>query len=59
VILGQEIIYTFAMFISKSMNYKNLSAKQFKRRFGVYQKTSRKMVEAVKSVEANSNSPFD
>jgi len=27
--------------------------------FGVHQQTYRKMVEAVKSVEADSNSPFD
>ena len=38
-ILGQEIIYTFAMFISKSMDYQNLSDEQFKRRFGVYKQT--------------------
>ena len=56
-ILGQEIIYNFAMFISKIMDYQNLSDEQFKRRFGVYKQTYRKMVESVKSVEANSNSP--
>ena len=33
-ILGQEIIYNFAMFISKIMDYQNLSDEQFKRRFG-------------------------
>jgi len=48
VILGQEIIYTFAMFISKNMDDQNLSAEQFKRRFGVYQQTYKKMVEAVR-----------
>jgi len=57
VILGQEIIYNFAMFISKIMDYQNLSDEQFKRRFGVYKQTYRKMVESVKSVEADSNSP--
>jgi hypothetical protein len=31
VILGQEIIYTFAMFISKSMDYQNLPDEQFKK----------------------------
>ena len=56
-ILGQEIIYNFAMFISKIMDYQNLSDEQFKRRFGVYKQTYRKMVESVKSVEADSNSP--
>jgi len=56
VILGQEIIYTFAMFISKNMDYQNLSDEQFKRRFSVYKQTYRKMVESVKSVEADSNS---
>jgi len=56
VILGQEIIYTFAMFISKNMDDQNLSDEQFKRRFGVYKQTYRKMVESVKSVEADSNS---
>ena len=56
-ILGQEIIYNFAMFISKIMDYQNLSDEQLKRRFGVYKQTYRKMVESVKSVEANSNSP--
>ncbi len=55
-ILGQEIIYTFAMFISKSMDDQDLSDEQFKRRFGVYKQTYRKMVESVKSVEAESNS---
>ena len=30
-ILGQEIIYTFAMFISKSMDYQNLPDEQFKK----------------------------
>ncbi len=55
-ILGQEIIYNFAMFISKIMDYQNLSDEQFKRRFGVYKQTYRKM-ESVKSVEADSNSP--
>jgi hypothetical protein len=35
---------------------KMLSAEQFKRRFGVYKQTYRKMVESVKSVEAESNS---
>ncbi|GCE60803.1 hypothetical protein MiAbB_02727 [Microcystis aeruginosa NIES-4285] len=55
-ILGQEIIYNFAMFISKIMDYQNLSDEQFKRRFGVYKQTYRKMVESVKSVEAESNS---
>jgi hypothetical protein len=39
VILGQEIIYTFAMFISKSMDYQHLSDEQFQRRFGVYKQT--------------------
>ncbi|BCU11459.1 hypothetical protein MAN88_20230 [Microcystis aeruginosa] len=39
------------------MDYQNLSAEQFKRRFGVYKQTYRKMVESVKSVEADSNSP--
>jgi hypothetical protein len=58
VILGQEIIYNFAMFISKIMDYQNLSDEQFKRRFGVYKQTYRKMVESVKSVEADSNSAF-
>ncbi|ARI79316.1 transposase [Microcystis aeruginosa PCC 9432] len=43
-ILGQEIIHTFAMFISKNMDYQNLSDEQFKRRFGVYKQTYRKMV---------------
>ncbi len=57
-ILGQEIIYNFAMFISKIMDYQNLSDEQFKRRFGVYKQTYRKMVESVKSVEADSNSAF-
>ena len=56
-ILGQEIIYNFAMFISKIMDDQNLSDEQFKRRFGVYKQTYRKMVESVKSVEADSNSP--
>ncbi|MCZ8364869.1 MAG: transposase family protein, partial [Microcystis sp. LE19-251.1A] len=45
------------MFISKIMDYQNLSDEQFKRRFGVYKQTYRKMVESVKSVEADSNSP--
>ena len=45
------------MFISKIMDYQNLSDEQFKRRFGVYKPTYRKMVESVKSVEADSNSP--
>ncbi len=49
-ILGQEIIYNFAMFISKIMDYQNLSDEQFKRRFGVYKQTYRKMVESVKKV---------
>ncbi|OPF14940.1 IS5 family transposase [Microcystis aeruginosa KW] len=44
------------MFISKNMDYQNLSDEQFKRRFGVYKQTYRKMVESVKSVEAESNS---
>jgi predicted DNA-binding protein (UPF0251 family) len=56
VILGQEIIYNFS--ISKIMDYQNLSDEQFKRRFGVYKQTYRKMVESVKSVEADSNSAF-
>ncbi|GCA77390.1 hypothetical protein MiTe_04244 [Microcystis aeruginosa NIES-2520] len=46
------------MFISKNMDYQNLSDEQFKRRFGVYKQTYRKMVESVKSVEADSNSAF-
>ena len=46
------------MFISKIMDYQNLSDEQFKRRFGVYKQTYRKMVESVKSVEAESNSAF-
>ena len=54
--LGQEIIYTFTMFISKNMDDQNLSDKQFKRRFCLYKQTSRKMLESVKSVEAESNS---
>ncbi len=37
-ILGQEIIYNFAMVISKIMDYQNLSDEQFKRRFGVYKR---------------------
>ncbi len=48
-ILGQEIIYNFAMFISKIMDYQNLSDEQFKRRFGVYKQTYRKMVESVRA----------
>jgi hypothetical protein len=55
-ITGFSIIYTFAMFISKNMDYQNLSDEQFKRRFGVYKQTYRKMVESVKSVKAESNS---
>jgi hypothetical protein len=51
VILVEEIIYTFAMFISKNMDDQNLSDEQFKRRFGVYKQTYRKMVESVKSLE--------
>jgi hypothetical protein len=47
-----EIIYTSAIFISKNMDYQNLSSEQFKRRFGVYKQTYRKMVESGKSVEA-------
>ena len=43
-ITGFSIIYTFAMFISKNMDYQNLSDEQFKRRFGVYRQTYRKMV---------------
>ena len=50
-ILVEEIIYTFAMFISKNMDDQNLSDEQFKRRFGVYKQTYRKMVESVKSLE--------
>jgi hypothetical protein len=56
VILGQEIIYNFAMFISKIIDYQDLSDEQLKRRLGVYKQTCRKMVESVKSVEADSNS---
>ena len=48
-ILGQKIIYTFAMFISKNMDDQNWSDEQFKRRFGLYKQTYRKMVESVKS----------
>ncbi len=55
-ILGQEIIYNFAMFISKIIDYQDLSDEQLKRRLGVYKQTCRKMVESVKSVEADSNS---
>ena len=40
------------------MDYQNLSDEQFKRRFGVYKQTYRKMVESAKSVEAESNSAF-
>ena len=40
------------------MDDKNLSSEQFKRRFGVYKQTYRKMVESVKSVESESNSAF-
>ncbi len=36
------------------MDYQNLSDEQFKRRFVVYKQTYRKMVESVKSVEAES-----
>jgi len=53
VILGQEIIYNFAMFISKIIDYQDLSDEQLKRRLGVYKQTCRKMVESVKSVEAD------
>jgi len=45
VILGQEIIYNFAMFISKIIDYQDLSDEQLKRRLGVYKQTCRKMVE--------------
>jgi hypothetical protein len=55
VILGREIIYTSAILISKIMDYQKLSDEHFKRRFGVYKQTYRKMVESVKSVEADSN----
>ncbi|CCI21233.1 hypothetical protein MICAG_1260013 [Microcystis aeruginosa PCC 9808] len=51
-ILGQEIIHNFANKHSKIMDYQNLLDEQFKRRFGVYKQTYRKMVESVKSVEA-------
>ncbi len=44
------------MFISKNMDDQNWSDEQFKRRFGLYKQTYRKMVESVKSVEAESNS---
>ena len=57
-ILDQEIIYNFAMFVSKIMDYQNLSDEQFKHRFGVYKQTYRKMVESLKSLEADSNSAF-
>ena len=53
-ILGQEIIYTLAMFISKSMDDQDLSDEQFKRPFGVYKQTYRKMVESVKSEKSKS-----
>ena len=55
-ILGQEIIYNFAMFIRKIMDYQNLSDEQLKRGFGEYKQTYRNMVESVASVEAESNS---
>jgi hypothetical protein len=45
------------MLSRKNMDYQNLSAKKFKRRFGVHKQTFREMVEAVKSVEAKSYSP--
>ena len=45
------------MFISKIIDYQHLSDEQFKRRFSVYKQTYSKMVESVKSVEAESNSP--
>jgi hypothetical protein len=44
------------MFISKIIDYQDLSDEQLKRRLGVYKQTCRKMVESVKSVEADSNS---
>jgi hypothetical protein len=56
VILGQEIIYNFAMVIRKIIDYQNLSDEQFKRRFCLYKQTYKKMVESVKSVEVESNS---
>ena len=51
-----EIINNFANKHSKIIDYQNLSDEQFKRSFGVYKQTYRKMVESVKSVEAESNS---
>ncbi len=57
-ILGQEIIYNFAMFIRKIIDDQNLSDEQFKRSFCLYKQTYKKMVESVKSVEDESNSAF-
>ncbi|MDB9411246.1 IS5/IS1182 family transposase, partial [Microcystis aeruginosa CS-567/02] len=39
-------MHNFANKHSKIMDYQNLSDEQFKRRFGVYKPTYRKMVES-------------